>query len=44
MKLQWWIGYVLRDENEENGHKPFGGKVIVLGAHFRQILFVVNNG
>jgi len=35
---------VMRAESEENSHKPFGGKVIVLGGYFRQILSVVKNG
>jgi len=34
----------MRAESEENAHKPFGGKVIVLGGDFRQILPVVKNG
>ena len=35
---------VMRAESEENALKPFGGKVIVLGGDFRQILPVVKNG
>jgi len=34
---------VMRVESEENALKPFGGKVIVLGGDFRQILPVVKN-
>jgi len=35
---------VIRDESQENAHKPFGGKFIVLGGYFRQIVSVVKNG
>ena len=34
----------MRAESQENAHKPFDGKVIVLGEDFRQILPVVING
>jgi len=34
----------MRAESEENALKPFGGKIIVLGGEFRQILPVVKNG
>jgi energy-coupling factor transporter ATP-binding protein EcfA2 len=35
---------IMRVEDEENLKKPFGGKVVVLGGDFRQILPVVRNG
>jgi len=35
---------VMRVESQENAHKTFGGKIIVLGEDFRQILHVVKNG
>ena len=34
----------MRATNEDNANKPFGGKVIVLGGDFRQILPVVRKG
>jgi len=38
------LRYVIRAESEQNALKPFGGKGIVLGGDFRQILLVVKNG
>jgi len=35
---------VMRVESQDSAHKPFGGKIIVLGGDFRQILHVVKNG
>jgi len=35
---------VMRVQNESNLKKPFGGKVVVLGGDFRQILPVVRRG
>lgn len=35
---------IMRVENEENLHKPFGGKVVVFGGNFRQILPVIRKG
>ena len=35
---------IMRARNEENADKPFGGKAIVLGGDFRQILLVVRKG
>jgi len=32
---------IMKSQNEENSQKPFGGKVVVLGGDFRQILPVV---
>ena len=34
----------MRVESQDSAHKPFGGKIIVLGGDFRQILHVVKNG
>ena len=34
----------MRFESESNLHKPFGGKVVVLGGDFRQILSVIRKG
>lgn len=35
---------VLSSVNVSNSHIPFGGKVIVFGGDFKQILLVVSNG
>ncbi|XP_057456195.1 uncharacterized protein LOC130747313, partial [Lotus japonicus] len=35
---------LMRSKNEDNAHKPFGGKVIILGGDFRQILHVIIRG
>lgn len=35
---------VMRVQAEDNLHKPFGGKVVVLGGDFRQILPVIRKG
>jgi len=35
---------VMRVESKENAYKPFGGKVIVFGGYFREILPIVKNG
>ena len=35
---------IMRATNEDNADKPFGGKVVVLGGDFRQILPVVRKG
>jgi ATP-dependent DNA helicase PIF1 len=35
---------VMRVNDEENNNRPFGGKVVVLGGDFRQILPVVRKG
>ncbi|XP_027932723.1 uncharacterized protein LOC114188325 [Vigna unguiculata] len=35
---------IMRATNEDNADKPFGGKVVVLGGDFRQILLVVRKG
>jgi len=35
---------IMKSQNEENSKKPFGGKVVVLGGDFRQILPVVKKG
>lgn len=35
---------VMRIEDEENLHRPFGGKVVVFGGDFRQILPVIRKG
>jgi len=35
---------IMRARNEDNADKPFGGKVVVLGGDFRQILPVVRKG
>ena len=34
----------MRATNEDNADKPFGGKVVVLGGDFRQILLIVRKG
>lgn len=34
----------MRSKNPNSGELPFGGKVVVLGGDFRQILPVVNKG
>ena len=42
------VDHILKDLlcciNPQNEHKPFGGKVVLLGGDFRQILPVVRNG
>ena len=35
---------ILQIEDPQNAEKPFGGKVVVLGGDFRQILPVVRKG
>jgi len=35
---------IMKSQIEENNKKPFGGKVVVLGSDFRQILYVVKKG
>lgn len=35
---------ILQIEDSRNLEKPFGGKVVVLGGNFRQILPVVKKG
>jgi len=35
---------IVRATNQHNADKPFGGKVVVLGGDFRQILPVVRKG
>ena len=35
---------VLDDESDDQISKPFGGKTVVLGGDFRQILHVVQSG
>lgn len=35
---------IMRIENKANKDKPFGGKVVVLGGDFRQILSVIRKG
>lgn len=35
---------IIRPRNEENTHKSFVGKVVVLGGDFRQIPLVVRKG
>jgi len=34
----------MRNRNQDNYDKPFGGKVVVLGRDFRKILLVVREG
>ena len=35
---------IMSSQNKENATKPFGGKVVVLGGDFRQILPVIRKG
>jgi len=35
---------IMKSQSEENSQKPFGGKVVVLGGDFKQILPIVKKG
>ena len=42
--VDWSLRDILCFSNSNSGETPFGGKTIVLGGDFRQILLVVSKG
>ena len=42
--FDWTFTNILRFSNRDRSSLSFGGKVLVLGRYFRQILLVILNG